>query len=433
MSSRPNGTVQVGAVQVNGGLPSEVVARVLRSQLARFRFCYESGLQRNPSLAGRVSVRFLVTQSGQVGSAVDAGSSVGDSSVVACVLAQLRAMTFPSPEGGFTAVMVPFTLRPGEALLVARPMPSFAPSATHRASDDAWLTRGEDVLTKLRAAVDQSPSSRRRYEDLTRGLLARGRFDEALATARRFVSLDPDLPVARELLAYAAVTNDDPALAAASIDTQTETDPTSVKWHVRGARSFEALGDERRACAHWRSLVELSPKSDEFAYEALRCRARILDDRDALADARSPARPSKLLGDLASQIELGKPPPFAKGTAGAGQFEAEMTCSSGERCPTVIVVSPLGNVFSPFTPTDARSSAKSVAFSGLRDGTYMTLLAGGSPDARGEVEVRTYGSIKKFPISRGGRQTVAATRVTIPVVPHPAIGLRMSDGFGIAF
>jgi len=43
------------------------------------------------------------------------------------------------------------------------------------------------------------------------------------------------------------------ALAASSLDTQTETDPTSVKWHVRAARSFEALGDERRACAHWRS------------------------------------------------------------------------------------------------------------------------------------------------------------------------------------
>jgi hypothetical protein len=227
------------------------------------------------------------------------------------------------------------------------------------------------------------------------------------------------------------VTNDDAPLAAASIDTQTETDPTSVKWHVRGARAFEALGDERRACAHWRSLAELSPKSDEFAYEALRCRARILDDRDALGDLRSLGRSSRLLGELASQLEAGRPPPFAKAVAGAGQFEVEMNCFASERCPTVFVVSPLGNVFSPFTPTDARSSAKSVAFSGLRDGTYMTLLAGGSPDARGEVEIRAYGSTKKFPISRGGRQTVAATRISIPAA-RP-IGPRFSDGFGIAF
>jgi Ca-activated chloride channel family protein len=307
-------------------------------------------------------------------------------------------------------------------------MPPVEPTATHRGSDDSWLTKGEDIVAKLRAALDQNPTSRKRYEDLVRGLLARGRFEEALAGAKRFVAMDPDLPVARELLAYAAVTNDDPALAVASVDTQTETDPTSVKWHVRGARAFEALGDERRACAHWRSLSELSPKSDEFAFESLRCRARVMDDASALGDLRALGRSSRLLSDLAPQLEAGKPPPFAKTAAGAGQFEAEMTCFGGERCPTVIVVSPLGNVFSPFTPTDARSSAKSVAFSGLRDGTYMTLLAGGSPDARGEVELRTYGSTKKFPISHGGRQTVAATRVTIPVAPPP-----WRDGFGIAF
>jgi Ca-activated chloride channel family protein len=303
------------------------------------------------------------------------------------------------------------------------------PTAVHRAADDTWLTRGDDAIAKLRALLDQNPSSRKRYEDLARGLLSRGRFEDALAVAKRFVSMDPDLPVARELLAYAAVTNDDAPLAAASIDTQTETDPTSVKWHVRGARSFEALGDERRACAHWRSLAELSPKSDEFAYEALRCRARILDDRDALAEARSFGRPSKLLGDLVPQLEGGRPPPFTKSVAAAGQFEADMTCSNGERCPVPVIVSPLGNVFSPFTPTDARSSAKSVAFSGLRDGTYMTLLVGGSPDARGELELRAYGSTKKFPISRGGRQTVASTRITLP----PAHVARPWDGFGIAF
>jgi hypothetical protein len=424
----PSGVVQIGAVQVNGGLPSDVVARILRSRAARFRFCYEAGLRQNPSLAGRVVVRLFIAQSGAVASAVDGGSSLGDPSVIACILASVRSLAFPNPDGGFAAAIFPITMRAGDLVAVRRPPPPPEPTAVHRAEDDRWLTKGEDALTKLRAALEQNPSSRKRYEDLVRGLLSHGRFEEALAAARRFVSMDPDLPVGRELLAYAAVANDDALLAAASVDTQTETDPTSVKWHVRGARAFEALGDERRACAHWRSLAELSSKSDEFIFESLRCRARILDDRTALTEVRSIGRPSRLLGDLASQLEAGKPPPFVKHTAGAGQFEVEISCAGGERCPTVFVVSPLGNVFSPFTPTDARSSAKSVAFSGLRDGTYMTLLAGGSPDARGEVEIRAYGSIKKFSISRGGRQTVAATRVTIPVAPPP-----WRDGFGIAF
>jgi Ca-activated chloride channel family protein len=427
----PMGNVQIGAPQVSGGLPGEVVSRLLRQSVGRFRNCYQMGLQRNPSLSGRMNLSFVIGQGGNVVAVRDAGSSLGDMGVTGCVQNAVRAVSFPQPSGGFVTVNVPLVFRAAETLVASpRWMPPSEPTAVHRAADDGWLTKGEDVVSKLRAALEQNPSSRKRYEDLVRGLLARGRFEEALATARRFVSMDPDLPVARELLAYAAVTNDDAPLAAASIDTQTETDPTSQKWHVRAARAFEAMGDERRACAHWRSLDELQPKSDEFAYEALRCRARILDDRDALGELRSLGRSSRILVDLASQLEAGKPPPFAKSVAGAGQFEVEMNCFSGERCPTVFVVSPLGNVFSPFTPTDARSSAKSVAFSGLRDGTYMTLVAGGSPDARGEVEVRTYGSTKKFPITRGGRQTVAATRVTLPSAPPP---FRFYDGFALAF
>ena len=429
LGGRTAGTVQIGVAQVQGGLSSDVVTRVVRQSFARFRACYEMGLMRNAALAGRMNVRFVVDQSGEVVAVRDGGSSFADGNLTACVLSVVRSMRFPGAASGLATANVPLTFRPAEAMIAAPHLPpQTQPTALHRSADDSWLTRDESTVAKLQSLLDASPSSRKRYEDLARGLLARGRFEQALAVARRFVSMDPDLPVARELLAYAAVANDDAPLAVASVDTQTETDPTSIKWHVRGARAFEALGDERRACAHWRSLAELSPKSDEFTYESLRCRARILDDRDALAEVRFLGRPSRLLSELASQLEAGRPPPFAKAVAGAGQFEAEMTCFGGERCPTVFVVSPLGNVFSPFTPTDARSSAKSVAFSGLRNGTYMTLLAGGSPDARGEVELRAYGSIKKFPISRGGRQTVAATHVTIPVTPPP-----WRDGFGIAF
>jgi Ca-activated chloride channel family protein len=410
------GNVQIGSPQVNGGLPAQVVRNIVQNSSGRMRACYENGLRRNPSLAGRVSIRFVIGQNGQVLSSMDGGSGLGDPGVVACVVSSVRGLSFPQPGAGFVTVLLPVTFSPGPFVPpVQRWFVQTQPTATHRAADDSWLSKGEDTLTKLRNALEANPTSRRKYEDLARGLLAHGRFEDALATARRFVSMDPDLPVARELLAYAAVANDDAQLAASAVDTQVETDPTSVKWHVRGARAFEALGDERRACAHWRSLAQLQAQSDEFVFEALRCRARVLDDRDSvLADARGMPRPGKLVTELLPQVEASRPPPFSKSIAGAGQFEAEINCSAGERCPTVFVVSPNGTVFSPFTPTDSRSSAKSVAFSGLRDGTYMTLLTGGSPDARGEIELRALGSTKRFSVARGGRQTVAATRVTFP-------------------
>ncbi|HMI85037.1 MAG TPA: VIT domain-containing protein [Polyangiaceae bacterium] len=424
---------QLGPLQVIGDLPAPAVERIARTRLGVVRVCYQSGLARDPSLAGRVNVRFVIGQEGEVVSVMNGGDDLSDRDVVTCVLGAFRGTRFPEPgASGYVTVAFPVFLR-----WVERPTPRPMvyvppqPSATHRAQDDNWRNKGDEVLAKLRSDVATNPTSRRKYEDLVRALLSHGRFEEALEHAKKFVGMDPDLAVARELLAYAAVTNDDPQLAVVSVDTQTETEPTSLKWHIRGARAFEAMGDERRACAHWRALGELSPQSDEYTYESLRCRARVFDDREgALSDARRVVKPGKLLGELIPALEGGRPPPFTKSTAGAGQLEADFTCASGDRCPTVFIVSPIGNVFSPFTPTDSRSSAKSVAVAGLRDGTYTTLLAGGSPDARGEIELRAFGSTKKFSVAHGGAQTVAATKVTLPPAFNPP-ALR-GDGFLIA-
>ncbi|MET0593991.1 MAG: AgmX/PglI C-terminal domain-containing protein [Polyangiaceae bacterium] len=432
----PQADVKMGSLRVIGARPPAVIERIVRQRLGMARACYLRGLMRNPRLEGHVNVRFVIGESGDVLSVGNAGDDIGDASVVDCVLGLFRGFSFPEPESPVAVtVLAPLTFRPSEPVYIAHPAPYVAPqpSATHRALDDAWRSQAEETLAKLRADVASNPTSRRKYEDLVRGLLAHGRFEEALAQAKQFVAMDPDLAVARELLAYAAVTNDDSALALLSVDTQTEAEPTSLKWHVRGARAFEAMGDERRACAHWRSLAELSPQSDEYAYESLRCRARVFADLEGvLSDARRIQKPGKLVGELLPALEMGRPPPFAKTAAGAGQLEATVTCTSGERCPTVFIVSPIGNVFSPFTPTDSRSSAKSVAVAGLRDGTYTTLLAGGSPDARGEIELRGFGSVKKFSIGHGGSQTVAATKITIPAPRTPIPVAMRGDGFLIA-
>jgi tetratricopeptide (TPR) repeat protein len=434
LSSRRVANVQLGSFQVIGDLPASAVEPIVRSRIGMLRACYQSGLGRDPWLSGRLNARFVIGQQGEIVSVINGGDDLRDRSVADCALASLRSARFPTPgPSGYVTVAFPVIFRSSEAPvapLIAHVAPQ--PSASHRAQDESWRGKGDDVLAKLRADVDRNPTSRRQFEDLVRALLSHGRFEEALEQAKKFVDKDPDLAVARELLAYAAVTNDDPQLALLSVDTQTETEPTSLKWHVRAARGFEAMGDERRACAHWRSLIELSPQSDEYTYEALRCRARVMDDRDgALSDARLVQKPGKLLSGLIPALEGGRPPAFTKSAAGAGQLEADFTCASGERCPTVFIVSPIGNVFSPFTPTDSRSSAKSVAVAGLREGTYTTLLAGGSPDARGELEVRAFGSIRKFAVGHGGGQTVAATKITFPPAVRPP-PIARGDGFLIA-
>jgi hypothetical protein len=60
-----------------------------------FRACYEVGLQDNPSLAGRVVVRFRIDSAGNVSSAYNAGSSLPGWVVIGCMVRVLYRLPFP--------------------------------------------------------------------------------------------------------------------------------------------------------------------------------------------------------------------------------------------------------------------------------------------------------------------------------------------------
>mgnify|MGYP006314362019 FL=1 len=60
---------------MNGRLPPEVIQRIVRQNFGRFRLCYENGLRNNPTLSGRVSVKFVIDRSGAVSTAQDGGSA----------------------------------------------------------------------------------------------------------------------------------------------------------------------------------------------------------------------------------------------------------------------------------------------------------------------------------------------------------------------
>ena len=220
------------------------------------------------------------------------------------------------------------------------------------------------------------------------------------------------------------VVNDDARGALTAVDEQAESEPANAKWHVRAARGFEAMGDEKRACAHWRSLRELEPRPGDGLYQSLRCRARLWDDRDdALAEGRAVDKPSAPLAALLPQIEASHAPAFDKLAGAQGSFEVSVSCASGQPCPTIAVVAPNGVVFSPFTPTDARSSAEAVGFSSLRSGEYRTVLVGGAADARGEVKLTALGVPRALSFTRGGTQTIAATTLWFP--PAELWGVRV--------
>ncbi|MBS2017343.1 MAG: AgmX/PglI C-terminal domain-containing protein [Deltaproteobacteria bacterium] len=92
---------------VNGRLPPEAVQRIVRQSSGRIRACYATALQRDPSLEGRVSTKFVIDRSGAVVLAANVENELADAQVASCVTRAFSSMSFPEPEGGIVTVVYP--------------------------------------------------------------------------------------------------------------------------------------------------------------------------------------------------------------------------------------------------------------------------------------------------------------------------------------
>jgi pSer/pThr/pTyr-binding forkhead associated (FHA) protein len=101
-----------GDLTLSGRLPPDTIRRVVRQNHPRFRNCYEKGLMTNPSLTGRVGVRFVIGRAGRVTHAADGGSDLPDAGVVNCVTRAFYDIGFPKPEGGVVTVQYPILFQP---------------------------------------------------------------------------------------------------------------------------------------------------------------------------------------------------------------------------------------------------------------------------------------------------------------------------------
>lgn len=94
------------------GLDRDQIAAVINRNLGQVRFCYEQGLQSEPSLNGRVSVDFTIGGNGLVKAASVGNSSLNAKGVEDCIVLRLKTWKFPLPDGGVDVkVSYPFVLR----------------------------------------------------------------------------------------------------------------------------------------------------------------------------------------------------------------------------------------------------------------------------------------------------------------------------------
>ncbi len=283
------------------------------------------------------------------------------------------------------------------------------------ALDDKWRTESSDSLAKLQKNVDESKESRRAREAFINGLLVRGRFDEAFREASVYITMDPDRTMTHELFARAAAAAGKNELAVAAIDTQLDLEPSNADMHKRAARVFEAAGDEIRACAHWRSTAELRASDEDAVAEALRCRSRVLGERnEVLGQIAAMKNPGKKLIALRDAIAKSSTLAYEPGRPAGERLSVSITCADGvEGCPDVVVVDPTGRVMTPITPAFGRSGSSWIALPSAMEGTYRVLVTGGLESAQGKVEIHLDNSTKKFDVRGGnGSRSVATLSVS---------------------
>jgi hypothetical protein len=108
---RQRPSVRLGAVDATGAFPTEVISRIVRMNIGRFRRCYENGLRSQSELMGDVQITFIIGVDGSVAGVRSAGS-MPDKNVVSCVKAVFHDLAFPKPEEGLVKVTTSVQFKP---------------------------------------------------------------------------------------------------------------------------------------------------------------------------------------------------------------------------------------------------------------------------------------------------------------------------------
>lgn len=115
----PSGPKETGSIATGddviriGGMDRALIDQVVKQHLQQFRYCYQRELQKDPSLGGKITVKWIISSDGSVSSASVKHDGIGNAAVSRCMTNVTRRMTFPQPKGGIVIVSYPFLFAPG--------------------------------------------------------------------------------------------------------------------------------------------------------------------------------------------------------------------------------------------------------------------------------------------------------------------------------
>jgi biopolymer transport protein ExbD len=100
-----------------GAIDKDDIEEVIRAHLPQIRYCYQRELTKQPDLAGKVTVKFVIGKSGTVSSASTKATTLNNEAVESCVTSRFMRMQFPAPVGGgIVIVSYPFLFKPADSV-----------------------------------------------------------------------------------------------------------------------------------------------------------------------------------------------------------------------------------------------------------------------------------------------------------------------------
>jgi hypothetical protein len=105
--------IHEGTATVSGAIPVDVIRRIVRQNLGRFRLCYESEHKSDPKLQGHIDIKFIIDRDGSVSHAEAHRSNLPDR-LVQCVVHGVEMLSFPQPEEGTVTVVYPIRFEPAD-------------------------------------------------------------------------------------------------------------------------------------------------------------------------------------------------------------------------------------------------------------------------------------------------------------------------------
>jgi outer membrane biosynthesis protein TonB len=110
---RVSGSVAAEEAEVDSSdIDQGKLAAFVKARMGLIKTCYENGLKRNPSLKGKISVRFTILETGGLADIGAAQNSMGAPDVAACIVNTMRSWRTQFRPSGPVTVEYPFVFQP---------------------------------------------------------------------------------------------------------------------------------------------------------------------------------------------------------------------------------------------------------------------------------------------------------------------------------